>query len=100
MGGLIPKYMTFRVAGTFHSGFYQYDAEMGFLRLGDAQRLFDEPDLLSVISFKVDNLNHAPEIARDIEQAAGSGLHDDQLDRSESRAVSRSQSSSRWSRSS
>ncbi len=30
---------------------------MGFLRLADAQRLFDEPDLLSVISFKVDNLN-------------------------------------------
>jgi len=73
MGGLVPKYMTFRVAGIFHSGFYQYDAQMGFLRLADAQRLFDEPDLLSVISFKVDNLNRAPEIARAIEQAAGPG---------------------------
>ena len=71
--GVIPKYVRFRLAGTFHSGFYQYDAEMGFLRLGDAQRLFDEPDLLSVISFKVDNLNRAPEIARAIEQAAGKG---------------------------
>ena len=29
---------------------------MGFLRLADAQRLFDEPDLISVISFKVDDL--------------------------------------------
>jgi lipoprotein-releasing system permease protein len=46
---------------------------MGFLRLGDAQRLFDEPDLLSVISFKVDDLNRAPEIARAIEKAAGKG---------------------------
>ena len=73
LGGLVPKYMTFRVAGTFHSGFYQYDAQMGFLRLADAQRLFDEPDLLSVISFKVDNLNRAPEIARAIEAAAGPG---------------------------
>ena len=71
--GVIPKYVRFRLAGTFHSGFYQYDAEMGFLRLADAQRLFDEPDLLSVISFKVDNLNRAPEIARAIEQAAGKG---------------------------
>ncbi len=71
--GVIPKYVRFRLAGTFHSGFYQYDAQMGFLRLADAQRLFDEPDLLSVISFKVDNLNRAPEIARDIEQAAGKG---------------------------
>ena len=61
--GVIPKYVRFRLAGTFHSGFYQYDAQMGFLRLADAQRLFDEPDLLSVISFKVDDLNRAPEIA-------------------------------------
>jgi lipoprotein-releasing system permease protein len=44
------------------------------LRLGDAQRLFSEPDLLSVISFKVDDMNHAPEIAREIEQAAGPGF--------------------------
>ena len=71
--GVIPKYVRFRLAGTFHSGFYQYDDEMGFLRLADAQRLFDEPDLLSVISFKVDDLNRAPEIARTIEQAAGRG---------------------------
>jgi len=72
--GVIPKYVRFRMAGTFHSGFYQYDAQMGFLRLADAQRLFDEPDLLSVISFKVDNLNLAPQIARAIEQAAGKGF--------------------------
>jgi lipoprotein-releasing system permease protein len=71
--GVIPKYVRFRLAGTFHSGFYQYDAQMGFLRLADAQRLFDEPDVLSVISFKVDNLNHAPQIAHAIEQAAGPG---------------------------
>ncbi|MGA2808588.1 MAG: FtsX-like permease family protein [Terracidiphilus sp.] len=71
--GILPKYVHFRLAGTFHSGFYQYDAQMGFLRLGDSQRLFDEPDLLSVINFKVDNLDHAPEIGKAIEQAAGPG---------------------------
>jgi lipoprotein-releasing system permease protein len=71
--GMMPKYMPFRVAGIFHSGFYQYDAEMGFVRLADAQRLYDEPDLLSVISFKVDAPDRAPEIARAIEQAAGKG---------------------------
>ena len=65
--------MRFRLAGTFHSGFYQYDDEMGFLRLADAQRLFDEPDLVSIISFKVDDPNRAPEIAHTIEQAAGPG---------------------------
>ena len=72
--GIFPKVMRFRLAGTFHSGFYQYDAQMGFLRLADAQRLFSEPDLLSVISFKVDDLNRAPQIGRAIEQAAGKGF--------------------------
>jgi lipoprotein-releasing system permease protein len=71
--GMYPKVVRFRLAGTFHSGFYQYDAQMGFLRLADAQRLFSEPDLLSVISFKVDDLDRAPEIAKSIEQAAGKG---------------------------
>jgi lipoprotein-releasing system permease protein len=44
---------------------------MGFLRLADAQRLFDEPDLLSVIGFRVDDPNNAPAISKAIEQAAG-----------------------------
>jgi lipoprotein-releasing system permease protein len=64
----------FRLAGIFHSGFYQYDAQMGFMRLADAQRLFSEPDLLSVISFKVDDLDRARRLAATIEQAAGKGF--------------------------
>ena len=72
--GLAPKYERYRVAGIFHSGFYQYDAAMAFMRLSDAQQLFSEPDLLSVISFKVDNLDRAPQIGQAIEQAAGKGF--------------------------
>jgi lipoprotein-releasing system permease protein len=71
--GIIPNYVHFRLAGTYHTGFYQYDSQMGFLRLADAQRLFDEPDLLSVIGFRVDDPNQAPEIARHIELVAGQG---------------------------
>jgi lipoprotein-releasing system permease protein len=72
--GLAPKYQRFRVVGIFHSGFYQYDAAYAFMRLADAQRLFSEPDLLSVISFKVDDLYRAPEVGRDLEQSAGKGF--------------------------
>jgi ABC-type lipoprotein release transport system permease subunit len=72
--GLIPKYQRFQVTGIFHSGFYQYDSSWGFIRLSDAQKLFGEPDVISVISFKVDNLYHADQIAREIEQAAGPGF--------------------------
>ena len=72
--GVIPSYRKFRVTGVFHSGFYQYDSSMGMLRLSDAQRLFSEPDVISLISFKVDDLNHADVIGREIEQAAGKGF--------------------------
>jgi lipoprotein-releasing system permease protein len=72
--GLAPRYETFRLAGIYHSGFYEYDAAMGFMRLSDAQRLFSEPDLLSVISFRVDNLDRAPQIGAEIEKAAGPGF--------------------------
>jgi lipoprotein-releasing system permease protein len=71
--GIIPKYVRFRLAGTYHTGFYQYDSEMGFVRLVDAQRLFDEPDLVSVIGFRVDDPDRAPQIAQAIEAAAGKG---------------------------
>jgi lipoprotein-releasing system permease protein len=71
--GLAPKYQRFRVVAIFHSGFYQYDAAYAFMRLSEAQRLFSEPDLLSVISFKVDDLDRAPAIGHEIEQAAGRG---------------------------
>lgn len=72
--GLIPRYQRFQVAGVFASGFYQYDASYAFVRLADAQRLFSEPDLISVISFRVDDLYRAKEIGTEVEQAAGPGF--------------------------
>ncbi len=72
--GIVPKYVRFRLAGIFHSGFYQYDSGMGYIRLADAQRLFAEPDLITVIDFRVDDLYAADRIARTVEQAAGPGF--------------------------
>jgi lipoprotein-releasing system permease protein len=71
--GLIPRYQRFRVVGIFRSGFFQYDSSFALMRLADAQRLFSEPDLISVISFKIDDLYRAPAIGREIESAAGPG---------------------------
>ncbi len=72
--GLVPRYQRCQVVGVFASGFYQYDSSYAFMRLADAQRLFTEPDLISVISFKVDDLNRADVIGRAIEQLAGPGF--------------------------
>jgi lipoprotein-releasing system permease protein len=72
--GIVPKYQACRIVGIFKSGFYQYDSSYAFIRLTDAQRLFSEPDLISVISFKVDDMYKAAQIAREIEVAAGKGF--------------------------
>jgi lipoprotein-releasing system permease protein len=72
--GLVPRYQRFRVVGIFSSGFYQYDDGYAFMRLADAQRLFSEPDLVSVISFKIDDLYKAAQVGRAIEAAAGPGF--------------------------
>jgi lipoprotein-releasing system permease protein len=72
--GLLPRYQPFRLVGIFKSGFYQYDSSYAFTRLSDAQRLFSEPDVISVISFKVDDMYRADVIGRDLEAAAGKGF--------------------------
>jgi lipoprotein-releasing system permease protein len=72
--GLVPKYQRFQVVGIFHSGFYQYDSSFALARLADVQHLFGEPNLVSVISFKVDDLYHADRIGREIEKSAGKGF--------------------------
>jgi lipoprotein-releasing system permease protein len=72
--GLVPRYQRFRVVGIFASGFYQYDSSYAFLRLADAQRLFSEPDLISVLSFRIDDLYQAQQVGHELEQAAGNGF--------------------------
>jgi lipoprotein-releasing system permease protein len=72
--GVVPKYKRFKVAGIFSSGFYDYNSSWAFIRLGDAQRLFDLSDVVSVLEFKVDDIYKAGEIGRQLETAAGKGF--------------------------
>lgn len=71
--GIVPKYARFKVVGIFSSGFYDSDNSWGFIRLSDAQRLFDLGDVVSVLEFKVDDIYRAAEIGRELEAAAGKG---------------------------
>jgi lipoprotein-releasing system permease protein len=72
--GMVPKYIRFHVAGVFNSGFYDYDSSWAFIRLADAQQLFGLGDVISVIQFKLDDIYLAGEVARQLEQTAGSGF--------------------------
>jgi len=72
--GMVPKYNRFKVVGIFNSGFFDYDSGWAFVRLADAQRLFGLGDLISVIEFKIDDIYRAPEVSRELEDAAGKGF--------------------------
>ncbi|HEU5401517.1 MAG TPA: FtsX-like permease family protein [Terriglobales bacterium] len=72
--GLTPKYKRFKVVGILESGFYDYDAQWGLISLADAQRLFSEGDLVSVIECKVDDIYKAREIGDAVAKAAGKGF--------------------------
>jgi lipoprotein-releasing system permease protein len=72
--GLVPKYQRCTVVGIFKSGFYQYDSSYAFMRLRDAQRLFAVKDVISVISFKADDLYKANKIALVLQLEAGQGF--------------------------
>jgi lipoprotein-releasing system permease protein len=75
--GMVPKYIRFRVAGIFNSGFFDYDSSWAFTRLSDAQQLFGLGDLVSVLEFKLDDIYQANPVARQLEKAADliSGRH-------------------------
>ncbi len=72
--GIVPKYKRFKVTGIFASGFFDYDNTWAFIRLSDAQRLFDLTDVVSVLEFKVDDIYQAGVIGQKLEAEAGKGF--------------------------
>lgn len=72
--GMIPRSRRFRVAGIFDSGFYDYDANWGFVNLAAAQGLAGTGDLVSVIEFRIAQADRAAEMAQVIARAAGEGF--------------------------
>ncbi len=72
--GMAPGFTRFRVVGIFNSGFFDYDSGWAFVRLADAQRLFSLGDLISVLEFKIDDLDRADAVTTEIEDAAGKGF--------------------------
>jgi lipoprotein-releasing system permease protein len=72
--GMLPRSRRFRVAAVFDSGFYDYDENWCFLSLPAAQGLSGVGDRVSVLEFRLYNPEQAAQIARALEQAAGSGF--------------------------
>ena len=71
--GLMPRTRRFRVAGVFESGFYDYDENWCFVSLQAAQSLAGAGDIVNVLEFRLAKPELAPQIAPEVEHAAGQG---------------------------
>lgn len=71
--GLVPRSRRFRVAGVFNSGFYDYDANWGFVTLASAQNLAGIGDAVSLLEVRCVRLDDAAAIADELRARAGQG---------------------------
>jgi lipoprotein-releasing system permease protein len=72
--GMLPRSRRFRVAGIFDSGFYDYDANWGFVTLTSAQGLAGVADVVSLLEVRIARLEDARAVADDLVRRAGPGF--------------------------
>jgi lipoprotein-releasing system permease protein len=66
--GPIPKTRSFRIAGIFYSGMYEYDMKHAYIDLEVAQRFFRSEGRISGVEVKVDDVERAPALAAQLGQ--------------------------------
>ena len=69
--GLLPRFKRFTVVGIFKADMYEYDSGLTLIHIDDAAKLYQTPDQVSGLRLKLDNVDLAPRVAGDIEQALG-----------------------------
>ena len=72
--GMLPRSRRFRVTGVFDSGFYDYDANWGFVTLPAAQALAGIGDVVSLLEVRVTHMDDASAIAAELLKRAGNGF--------------------------
>ena len=66
--GMNPNIRHFRIVGIFSTGFPQYDDVRAFTSLKAAQQALSLPDVVNEIELKLDDLNRAPEVTREVQK--------------------------------
>jgi lipoprotein-releasing system permease protein len=64
--GLLPRMGKGVVKGTFQTGYYEFDSDLIYASLADAQKLFDAPGVVNQIAVRVYALEQATEVQQAI----------------------------------
>lgn len=70
--GAIPRVQNYRVVGVFKSGMYEFDANLVYMGLEQAQSFFEMGDGVTGIEVTVGDIYLAPKLGERIEKALGS----------------------------
>ena len=65
--GTLPRLKSFKVAGVFEVGMFEFDSGLALINIEDAQRLY-RMEGVSGVRLKLDDLFAAPQVARDLWQ--------------------------------
>ena len=65
--GVMPRSKSFRVAGVFHTGMYEFDMRLVYLDLCEAQRYFDREDTVNRLELRLDDVRRTDEVLERVE---------------------------------
>lgn len=71
LSGLMPKAMACQVTGVFETGMYEYDANLAYVPLTAAQKLFDLDSSVTNLTVKTSDIYKADKIAVAIDKVIG-----------------------------
>jgi lipoprotein-releasing system permease protein len=69
--GFLPRLRRFRVVGIFEIGVYEYDRSSALIHYQDASRLFRMNGGVTGVRLKLDDLDNAPQVRRELKQNIG-----------------------------
>ena len=69
--GMIPAMKRFRVVGTLHTGYYEYDSAAGYSEIEPVASFFKTPGGLSGLQAKVSDLDRADAVAESLQGRLG-----------------------------
>ena len=74
-GGRPPIAKQFRLIAMFEAGFDQYDSKLVYTDLYEAQAFYEQGDSVTGIEMKVDDIDHAHDIAKEIDRLLANGVY-------------------------
>ena len=66
--GIQPRARTFRVAGIFHTGMYEFDLKLAYVRMSEAQRFFHLSSDINRIELRLDDPDRSGEVLAAVEK--------------------------------